>query len=953
MPIEEKFFNQKLDEIRNNRIQDVSFYDKGKGTPLQFEQLMEALKSNRSLQKLSLKGFDLFESEMRLFSQVTPYLPSLQSLALGGHDSPSHNNINTVGGMRYFVEAAKCLPSLKTLAISNLLNPEEMRYFPEAARHLHNLNFLMISHIPSTMRYLAEAAKYLSSLDSLSISAGRTYGFEDMHFLPEVAKQFPAMKQLYLYGKLDQVNLRYVAIAAHDMPSLYSLSLTLTPGPQVEKYLTDIIFACPHLYMDNMDEYQKVVDNATAKRRQRKDEVTSRAQTPPGPIVALLQPESTVTFGGSNLPATITERMTAARMIATDQVADFNALLRNFDQKIADLIQQQKRVQGQIGNKEAELARAPWRNRELEAKIVDHQLQIEYGEKRVKVENRRHAIASTVEPIATTTAWAGLAALAGVSIDMVTGGLVTGGIILGRMIQNYTQAKVRSTAYEGRLSQEKAYNEAVIKLLQEHKVDTSKCEQDIQLLGSSFKALVESTDMQILLKDQKSMERLVRGVLIQRIVESGFNNASVLEDEFVSKGNFKDIDEWLATFKTDPKLYLSLAYFLLGHADTNDMHIILEGANAVDPAHSSPQLAILHEYVETVIKPDIDHYFSRASMVDVIDDLELLDYEDIKLHYTDTALATGTEKVHQMLDPQNRVALMGIMADQFEGSHLGNYDIRRMFKFYLHRHGVEELRETEIEDGRISYKGDGFADKAVSVLPDAEVRKFSDRVKTAYRYRKDEQPKLGDLFLRICGYEYYLPQAVKTSESNNKFEHNPEAPVAYPMVNAVVGDFIQRMVGGGIETYLEKIGDKLDSVIAQSFIDFFAELGRKHNKQFLKEREGLHDAWKHDQYATRFTTMGRRIKEDALQHYDMFLNIYARNLEKTLQVALKDDVPIIREQIEAVREIEEGKLAPDIVLPGSNEARRKAWEQDRRGENMSERWLFFTILDREVTLSGV
>jgi hypothetical protein len=130
----------------------------------------------------------------------------------------------------------------------------------------------------------------------------------------------------------------------------------------------------------------------------------------------------------------------------------------------------------------------------------------------------------------------------------------------------------------------------------------------------------------------------------------------------------------------------------------------------------------------------------------VIEDLGLLDFPEVKLHEPapGAAYLPDIQRAREMMDQQSRIALMGMMADQFEGSHIGNYDIHRMFKFYLHRHGVEELRETEIEDGRISYEGRGFADKAVSVMSEREMGRFSDRVKEAYRYRKEEQPKLGE-----------------------------------------------------------------------------------------------------------------------------------------------------------------------------------------------------------------
>ncbi len=98
--------------------------------------------------------------------------------------------------------------------------------------------------------------------------------------------------------------------------------------------------------------------------------------------------------------------------------------------------------------------------------------------------------------------------------------------------------------------------------------------------------------------------------------------------------------------------------------------------------------------------------------------------------------------------------------------------------------------------------------------------------------------------------------------------------------------------------------------------------------------------------------MLRRIQQDALQHYDVFLAIYAKNLEKTLQVVPKNEVPVIRAQVEAARACADGKLDPQITLPGSHTAQEKARSLDRRGENMSEHWAFFTQMDAVHHLSA-
>ncbi len=53
---------------------------------------------------------------------------------------------------------------------------------------------------------------------------------------------------------------------------------------------------------------------------------------------------------------------------------------------------------------------------------------------------------------------------------------------------------------------------------------------------------------------------------------------------------------------------------------------------------------------------------------------------------------------------------------------------------------------------------------------------------------------------------------------------NPEAPAAYVMADEVIHRFIEQLKFSSIEHYRAKVGDRLDNLIAQTFMDFFAEL---------------------------------------------------------------------------------------------------------------------------------
>jgi len=149
------------------------------------------------------------------------------------------------------------------------------------------------------------------------------------------------------------------------------------------------------------------------------------------------------------------------------------------------------------------------------------------------------------------------------------------------------------------------------------------------------------------------------------------------------------------------------------------------------------------------------------------------------------------------------------------------------------------------------------------------MRGFVERAKASALRGREDQPDVGDPFLRTCGYEYFLPQAVVTSGRGNRFRENPEAPVAYPMVNRVIQQFIEKMSLTDLPKFRQEIGEELDGLIAQSFMDFFLQVGREHKDKFAKEREYLRDAHAHENYGPRFDTYEDKITADALAQFPL------------------------------------------------------------------------------------
>ncbi len=111
---------------------------------------------------------------------------------------------------------------------------------------------------------------------------------------------------------------------------------------------------------------------------------------------------------------------------------------------------------------------------------------------------------------------------------------------------------------------------------------------------------------------------------------------------------------------------------------------------------------------------------------------------------------------------------------------------------------------------------------------------------------------------------------------------NPEAPAAYVMADEVIHRFIEQLKFSSIEHYRTKVGDRLDNLIAQTFMDFFAELGNRHSADptlGLKRAELKSAAGEDNAYGFAFDSYAKAITKDALSSFDLFLSLYRRNLE--------------------------------------------------------------------------
>ena len=210
-------------------------------------------------------------------------------------------------------------------------------------------------------------------------------------------------------------------------------------------------------------------------------------------------------------------------------------------------------------------------------------------------------------------------------------------------------------------------------------------------------------------------------------------------------------------------------------------------------------------------------------------------------------------------------------------------------------------------------------------------------LKRSHGFDQSNIPQIEDDFLKICTYEYIYPQQKdKIAKGEKVFSDNPQTLATYPVVNSTINHFIRLLSMQSVDHYREHVGERLDNLIAQTFMDFFSGLGERHTKDndIYNATEELDSTkTKPELFSLAFDDYVATVGADAKQEFSLFIQIYERNLEKMLEVAQVEDRTLLLEQIDAVHELTKGKLKPNVVMPGSKAAIAIARNENHTFEN--------------------
>lgn len=452
-------------------------------------------------------------------------------------------------------------------------------------------------------------------------------------------------------------------------------------------------------------------------------------------------------------------------------------------------------------------------------------------------------------------------------------------------------------------------------------IDEGAIEREIRTVKEGMKKLEANTEFKRLEQDKTKQKAVAEAFVNKLMLNFGQhmseNLLAVCEEHGIGK-----IDDFFDAFKGDPRLHEAFTNLCFGYADSNDLSVIfaeVAGMKGDEPTHAAAR-----EYVEAVLKPNIDDLYAHASKVDLIYQANL------------TGLGTDLHHARHMIRDEHDVRARALFGDSFGvDSQMGALtirgavDVKNLFDYYMHRHGKNTLTDTKIHDGLVT---DNRAPKRLSLLDDDVMAEHKELAKASRGYRQDG-PDVSDMFLRICGYEYFVPQAPNDAQRGNIMANNPEAPASYQMANRVVKEFIQKLSFTHIDDYRAKVGttdkapSKLDNLMAQTFMDFFSEVGAIHaaDPKLGAKRADLKSAAKETgTFGFAFDSYERLITKDALGHFDLFLEIYKRNLEVQLRDASKEDGKLLRDQIAAVAELTQQQLSPKVIEPGSDDDRHRA-----------------------------
>ncbi|HEU5047175.1 MAG TPA: hypothetical protein VFT64_04950 [Rickettsiales bacterium] len=612
----------------------------------------------------------------------------------------------------------------------------------------------------------------------------------------------------------------------------------------------------------------------------------------------------------------IRERLARASSMVDTQVTEFEGIFDGTRERIAEILSQTSDAQDAKQTTGSTLDKARKDNTALREKAAAIAWDIETKERSLATKSTIRT--QTSRRIATGQILGGIALkflpppIGGGGNNSIVAGLVT---LANARAQNRIE-KAGHDVETTRMGERAAGYRSQI-------VSESALEKQISQIEQEIDKLLESRDYQEKYGTAQKLESVRKAYLAKDILDVGQRNSRNLE-RISQQHGIATLEDLIGAF--DGRTAQALTHFCLGYADSNDLSIIIATSNAATPGTTDPARLALHEMVEEHVKDSIAEHYSRAAQVDKA--------------YQANVIGIGTDfyDARQMVQRETDDKLAALMGYQqatqpglIEGEFnvRGANDIRRVFDFWLHRHGDRMI--SGVVTGTVG------TPKRVTAHPPDRQRSYVETVKQSYGLDGGSVPSVSDDFQRVCAYEYLYHQNINSlGQGENLASDNPQALTMYPVINATINEFIRSMNLTSLEEYRAHVGERLDNLIAQTFIDFFSELGHRHAADVdinTSKAELLAAQTKPELFALAFEDHLKLTECDARNNFPLFLEIYARNLEKMLEVTRGDDREALLQQIDDVHALTQGQLKPDVVMPGSPTALQNALNRNHTYAN--------------------
>lgn len=372
-------------------------------------------------------------------------------------------------------------------------------------------------------------------------------------------------------------------------------------------------------------------------------------------------------------------------------------------------------------------------------------------------------------------------------------------------------------------------------------------------------------------------------------------------------------DHFIAALnKMNPRLGEAMENFLYGFADGNDVNLLLAAANGIMQP-KTPLETVLVSYVEEVIKPHFNDMSRQASIVDVLQMRNSL-YTGHDFHSFGEVVKSGTDH-----------ALHALLSGKGDFTLVGNHEIHQLFGYWLTRHGEDNFIDPFNHNNR--------QPRQVALVSQHELQACNKEI--AFKRNENTRlPKASNIFIQLCSWEYLLSQG-HNIVTDNRLASHPQALGVMEMVNETVAAFIKKLSldkawqgkdasGKG----LRRIGNLVEGLIADSCVQFFSELGafHHHEKQIIEKLQMVRNAFAGENFSLPHSLYTKTITNDAIRHWELFLQVYRRNLEHFLRTATRKTQAVLIDQLLQVKDIMPAiQLTNEIDLPNSPQLQLEAY----------------------------